>query len=118
ELGSFIDVPIRTYSSGMILRLGFSVAASINPELLIVDEALSVGDARFSQKCIRRIREFRDQGATILFVSHDPGAVSLLCDEAVLLDKGQVRSWGAPKDILEEYNAILAAQGSGNVEMQ
>lgn len=117
ELGAFIDQPIRTYSSGMYLRLGFSIAACVQPEILIVDEALSVGDARFSQKCIRRIREFRDHGATILFVSHDPGAVSLLCDEAVLLDRGMVRASGTPKDILDEYNALLAAQGTGNSEM-
>jgi len=101
ELGPFIDQPVRTYSSGMVLRLGFSIAAAMNPELLIIDEALSVGDARFSQKCIRRIREFRDEGTTILFVSHDPGAVTTLCDEAVLLERGAVRSRGLPKDILE-----------------
>jgi lipopolysaccharide transport system ATP-binding protein len=117
ELGAFIDQPIRTYSSGMYLRLGFSIAACVRPEILIVDEALSVGDARFSQKCIRRIREFRDNGTTILFVSHDPGAVSLLCDEAVLLDKGLMRLVGSPKEVLEEYNAMLAAMGSGNSEM-
>ncbi len=118
ELGPFIDQPIRTYSSGMIMRLGFSIAAATNPEILIVDEALSVGDARFSQKCIRRIREFRDAGTTILFVSHDPAAVTMLCDEAVLLQRGVVRSIGAPKDVLEEYNALLAQTGEGNVEMK
>jgi len=117
ELGAFIDQPIRTYSSGMYLRLGFSIAACVRPEILIVDEALSVGDARFSQKCIRRIREFRDNGTTILFVSHDPGAVALLCDEAVLLDRGMVRTVGDPKSVLEEYNALLAGLGTGNAEM-
>jgi len=118
ELGPFIDQPIRTYSSGMILRLGFAIAAAMNPELLIVDEALSVGDARFSQKCIRRIREFRDAGTTILFVSHDPGAVTTLCDEAILLERGEVVGRSTPKEILEEYKALLAARGAGNVAMK
>lgn len=118
ELGPFIDQPIRTYSSGMVMRLGFAVASAIEPELLIVDEALSVGDARFSQKCIRRIREIRENGATILFVSHDPGAVTTLCDEAILLEAGELRSRGTPKDILEEYKALLAAKGTGNVAMK
>ena len=118
ELGAFIDQPIRTYSSGMVMRLGFAVASAIEPELLIVDEALSVGDARFSQKCIRRIREIRENGATILFVSHDPGAVTTLCDEAILLEAGELRSRGTPKEILEEYKALLAAKGAGNVAMK
>ncbi len=118
ELGAFIDQPLRTYSSGMTVRLGFSIAASVQPEVLIIDEALSVGDARFSQKCIRRIREFRDRGTTILFVSHDPSAITMLCDEAVLLEAGRVVGQGSPRDILDDYNALLAAKGSGNVEMR
>jgi len=118
ELGPFIDQPIRTYSSGMVMRLGFSIAASVSPDVLIVDEALSVGDARFSQKCIRRIREFRDHGTTILFVSHDPGAVTTLCDDAILMENGEVRTRGLPRDVLDEYNAVLAAKGSGNVAMR
>ncbi|MEQ8822439.1 MAG: ABC transporter ATP-binding protein [Sumerlaeia bacterium] len=117
ELGRFIDQPLRTYSSGMVVRLGFSVAAATNPDVLIIDEALSVGDARFAQKCIRRIRQFRENGATILFVSHDPNAVLALCDEAVLLDQGQIANRGTPSDVLEHYNALLATRGAGNVEM-
>ncbi|GEM_PF-72031 len=117
ELGPFIDQPIRTYSSGMVMRLGFSIAAAVDPDVLIVDEALSVGDAHFSQKCIRRIRQFREKGATILFVSHDPGAVLSLCDEAVLLDAGIVAARGEPQMVLEQYNALLARRGEGNVEM-
>ncbi len=118
ELGSFIDQPLRTYSSGMVVRLGFSIAAALEPDVLIVDEALSVGDARFSQKCIRRIRQFRDRGTTILFVSHDPAAVSSLCEEAILLHEGRMKSRGTPKEILEEYNSLLAAVGEGNVAMR
>lgn len=118
ELGPFIDQPLRTYSSGMVVRLGFAIAASVNPEVLIVDEALSVGDARFSQKCTRRIQDFRDDGTTILFVSHDPTAISTLCDEVVLLEGGQIRSRGGPREMLDEYNALLAAKGSGNVAMR
>ncbi|MEO8377679.1 MAG: ABC transporter ATP-binding protein [Candidatus Sumerlaeota bacterium] len=118
ELGGFIDQPLRTYSSGMVVRLGFSIAASVQPQVLIIDEALSVGDARFSQKCIRRIKEFREQGTTILFVSHDPNAVMTLCDEAILLNEGRIVGAGIPRDILEEYNALLAAKGSGNMEMR
>ncbi len=118
ELGSFIDQPIRTYSSGMVVRLGFSIAASVNPDVLIIDEALSVGDARFSQKCIRKIQQFREEKKTILFVSHDPGAVMSLCDEAVLLEQGSLTTRGTPRDVLDEYNARLAAMGQGNVSMR
>lgn len=117
ELGEFVDQPIRTYSSGMVVRLGFSIAAASRPGVLIVDEALAVGDARFSQKCIRRIREFREAGCTILFVSHDAHAVTTLCDEAVLLDGGRVAARGAPSEVLEHYGALLAAKGEGNAEM-
>lgn len=108
ELGDFIDQPLRTYSSGMYVRLGFSVVASVEPDILIVDEALSVGDLHFQQKCIRRIREFHEQGATLLFVSHDPGAVKLLCEEAILLDEGEAVSRGEPDEILDHYNALIA----------
>jgi lipopolysaccharide transport system ATP-binding protein len=108
ELGDFIDQPLRTYSSGMFVRLGFSVVASVEPDILIIDEALSVGDTHFQQKCIRRIREFHEQGATLLFVSHDPGAVKTLCQEAILLDDGEIISRGAPDDILDHYNALIA----------
>ncbi|MCX7000311.1 MAG: ABC transporter ATP-binding protein, partial [Candidatus Sumerlaeota bacterium] len=108
ELGDFIDQPLRTYSSGMFVRLGFSVVASVEPDILIIDEALSVGDTHFQQKCVRRIREFHEQGATLLFVSHDPGAVKTLCQEAILLDEGEIISRGAPDDILDHYNALIA----------
>ncbi|MCK5852604.1 Wzt carbohydrate-binding domain-containing protein [bacterium] len=112
ELGEFIDHPLRIYSTGMALRLGFSVAANINPDILIIDEALAVGDAYFQQKCLRRLREFKEQGGTLLFVSHDPGAVRLLCDEAVLLHEGRIAEQGNPDDVLNYYNALVARQVS------
>jgi lipopolysaccharide transport system ATP-binding protein len=112
ELGDFIDQPLRTYSSGMYVRLGFSVAASVNPDILIVDEALSVGDAHFQQKCIRRIKEFHEKGVTLLFVSHDPGAVRNLCKNAVLIEEGEIVSRGDPEEILDHYNALVAKRSS------
>jgi lipopolysaccharide transport system ATP-binding protein len=108
ELGAFLDRPLRTYSSGMHVRLAFSVAASVCPDVLVVDEVLAVGDAYFQQKCMRRIREFRDRGVTILLVSHDPGAVKVLCDRALLLNDGELLDDGTPAGVLEHYNALVA----------
>jgi lipopolysaccharide transport system ATP-binding protein len=108
ELGDFLGQPLRTYSSGMQMRLGFAVATARRPDILIVDEALSVGDAYFQHKCIRRIREFKEQGTTMLFVSHDPLAVKTLCDRALLLDQGQLIREGPAEGILDYYNAIIA----------
>ncbi len=88
ELGEFLDQPVKTYSSGMYARLAFSIAIHVDPEILIVDEALAVGDSRFVAKCMRRIKEIQQRGATILFVSHDVGSVRALCDRAIWLDKG------------------------------
>ena len=108
ELDGFLDQPIRTYSSGMQMRLGFSVATTRRPDLLIVDEALSVGDAYFQHKCIGRIRRFKEAGTTMLFVSHDPGAVKTLCDRALLLDQGLLIREGSAEAILDYYNALIA----------
>jgi homopolymeric O-antigen transport system ATP-binding protein len=108
ELGDFIDQPIRTYSSGMYVRLGFSIVAAVEPDILIVDEALSVGDAHFQQKCIRRIREIHERNTTLLFVSHDPGSVKTLCNEAILIDEGEMIGRGEPDEILDHYNALSA----------
>jgi lipopolysaccharide transport system ATP-binding protein len=110
ELGEFIDQPVRTYSSGMYMRLGFSIAASLDPSVLVVDEIFAVGDAYFQQKCVRRLREFKERGATILFVSHDPSAVKTLCDQAVLIHRGEVVDSGRPDDVLDYYNALLARE--------
>ncbi|MFH7765918.1 ABC transporter ATP-binding protein [Acinetobacter sp. BSP-28] len=90
ELGDFLDQPVKTYSSGMYARLAFSIAIHVEPEILIVDEALSVGDARFVAKCMKRIKEIQERGTTILFVSHDVGVVRTLCDRAIWLDKGML----------------------------
>lgn len=106
ELGDFIDRPVRTYSSGMYMRLAFSVAAHVDADLLIIDEVLAVGDARFSQKCMRFLTEFKRRGS-ILFVSHDLGAVTALCDRAIWLEHGVVRGEGAAREICERYVAAL-----------
>jgi lipopolysaccharide transport system ATP-binding protein len=108
ELGDFLDRPLRTYSTGMLVRLAFSVAANVAPDVLVVDEVLAVGDAYFQQKCIQRIRKFRDDGVAILFVSHDPGAMKTLCDRAVLLHAGAVADEGEPARVLAHYNALIA----------
>jgi len=118
ELSAFIDQPLRTFSSGMTVRLGFAVAACVRPQVLIVDEALSVGDAAFSQKCVAKIREFKANGATILFVSHDPGLMAALCDDVILLHRGKMLRRGAPADVLDEYNELIARLHAGNRSMR
>lgn len=102
DIGEYIGQPVKTYSSGMYVRLAFSVIAHADADILIIDEALSVGDAFFVQKCMRFLRNFMKQG-TILFVSHDTGAVVNLCDKAILLDSGLVKMSGTPKDVSEKY---------------
>lgn len=104
EIGNFIDQPVKTYSSGMYVRLAFAIAAHVDADTLIVDEALSVGDVRFTQKCMRFLREFQQRG-TLLFVSHDTGAVLNLCDRAVWLDSGQMIMDGPARDVVERYLA-------------
>ncbi|MBA3504641.1 MAG: ABC transporter ATP-binding protein [Betaproteobacteria bacterium] len=112
EIGTYIDEPVRTYSSGMQVRLAFSVSTMLRPEILIVDEALSVGDVYFQHKCFARIREFKALGTTLLFVSHDPGAVKTLCDRALLLDAGLLVKDDRPDSVLNLYNAIIARRES------
>ncbi len=103
ELDRFIDEPVRNYSSGMLARLGFSVASSVDPDILIVDEVLSVGDQGFQEKCFERIADFKKRGCTILLVSHSLDLVKKLCERAFLLSHGQVLSMGAAKDVSREY---------------
>ena len=110
EIGEYIDLPLRTYSSGMQVRLAFSVATVIRPDILIVDEALSVGDAYFQHRCMKRIREFKKLGTTILFVSHDASTVKNLCDRAILIDQGVIAKEGRPDYVLDYYNALIAEQ--------
>ncbi len=108
EIGDYIDQPVRVYSSGMQVRLAFSVATAIRPDILIVDEALSVGDAYFQHKSFERIREFRKLGTTLLLVSHDKQAIQSICDRAILLNKGRVEMEGEPEAVMDYYNALLA----------
>lgn len=108
EIGDALDQPVRTYSSGMMVRLAFAAATAVPPDVLIVDEALAVGDAYFQHKCFRRIREFQDRGVTILFVSHDPLAVKSLCNRALLIEKGGIAMDAEPVEVLDYYNALVA----------
>ncbi len=115
ELGEFFDKPVRTYSSGMYVRLAFALSVSVRPDVFIIDEALSVGDAYFQQKCLRQIQELKRRGVTILFVSHDLVAVKILCDQVALLNHGQIVMRGDVQDVLEGYNALLAKhEGTGH----
>lgn len=107
EIGQFIYQPVKTYSSGMYVRLAFAIAASVEPDILIIDEALAVGDAVFQHRCLRRIKDLRDQGTTVLFVSHDTAAVRALCDRAILLNAGRMIGDGTPADILNDYQRIV-----------
>jgi len=115
QIGLFIEEPLSTYSSGMIMRLAFSIAINASPNCFIIDEALSVGDAGFQQKCMRRIQEFKQQGGAIIFVSHDMDAVKQLCDNAILLNKGEVMSEGAPDEVVNQYNRLLSAQNNHQI---
>lgn len=110
ELGDAFVRPLRTYSSGMQLRLAFSVATCVRPEVLIVDEALSVGDAYFQHRCIERIRSFLDAGTTLLLVSHDPNAVLTLCQRALLIEDGTLQMNGEPRQVLDRYQAHTLAR--------
>lgn len=109
EIGEYLDQPVRTYSSGMQVRLAFAVATAWRPDVLIVDEALSVGDAYFQHKSFERIRQFSREGTTILLVSHDKQAIQSICDRAILLKQGRVVMQGEPDQVMDYYNAMLAA---------
>lgn len=109
-IGDFIEQPVKTYSSGMFVRLAFAVAVHVDPEVLIVDEALSVGDGVFVHRCMAKIKEFQDRGGTILFVSHDVGAVTRLCSRVAWINNGRLRSVGDPAEIVREYQAWMYDQ--------
>ena len=110
EIGDFVYQPVKTYSSGMFVRLAFAVAININPEILIVDEALSVGDVFFQSKCYRKFEEFKQQGKTILFVSHDLSTISKYCDRVILLNQGTKLGEGTPKQMIDAYKQVLVGQ--------
>jgi lipopolysaccharide transport system ATP-binding protein len=109
DIGSFIDQPVKTYSSGMFVRLAFAVAINVEPDILIVDEALSVGDEAFQRKCFSRIQAIQDRGGTILFVSHSASSVVELCDSAILIDQGELLLSGSPKLVISKYQKLLYA---------
>lgn len=115
DIGEYIDQPVRVYSSGMQMRLAFSVATVKRPDVLIVDEALSVGDAYFQHKSFERIREFRTLGTTLLIVSHDRAAIQSICDRAILLDRGRLAKQGSPEEVMDFYNAVIAERESASV---
>lgn len=110
DIGDFVNQPVKSYSSGMFVRLAFAVAINIDPDILIVDEALSVGDVFFQAKCYRKFEEFKNQGKTILFVSHDLGSISKYCDRAILINKGVKLAEGTPKAMIDMYKKLLVGQ--------
>ena len=113
RIGEFVDQPVKVYSTGMFMRLAFSVAVHVDPEILLVDEALAVGDLIFQHRCIQRIRHLRSLGKTILFVSHDLQAVTQFCDRAILLEKGRMLEDGSPERVVQRYQALVAAREAG-----
>jgi ABC-type polysaccharide/polyol phosphate transport system ATPase subunit len=107
DIGEFIEQPVKIYSSGMYIRLAFAVAISVDPEILIIDEALAVGDIRFQQKCFRRFKDFRDAGKPVLFVSHDMSSVKIFCDRAIWLEAGKVQSSGTADKVTKEFFSFM-----------
>ena len=116
DIGDFVYQPVKSYSSGMFVRLAFAVAINIDPEILIVDEALSVGDVFFQAKCYRKFEEFKEMGRTILFVSHDLSSISKYCDRVILLNKGVKEKEGAPKEMVDLYKQLLVGQDPARAE--
>ncbi len=109
DIGPFIEQPIKMYSSGMVIRLAFAIAINVDPQILVIDEALAVGDAAFQRKCFSRLKAIQDNGATILFVSHDAGSIVELCNKAILLDQGKKLYMGTPKKVVTLYQKLLFA---------
>ncbi len=109
DIGIFIDQPVKTYSSGMYVRLAFAVAINVDPEILIIDEALAVGDEAFQRKCFARIEQIRERGATVLFVSHGAQTIVQLCDRAILMDRGEILLDGQPGDVVRQYQRLVNA---------
>jgi ABC-type polysaccharide/polyol phosphate transport system ATPase subunit len=116
ELGEFIDAPVRQYSSGMFARLGFAVATEIDPDILLVDEILAVGDEAFQHKCLERMNNFHRQSKAIVFVSHDMSSVQRLCDRVLLLDQGQVLAEGPPEPVIARYHELLQPPAASSAD--
>ena len=114
ELGDFINVPVKNYSSGMRSRLGFSVATIVEPDILILDEVLSVGDAKFRKKCEKRVQDMFDQGVTVLFVSHSTPQVLRMCNKGILLEHGQLIAQGTAEDVVSFYEAKMSENENAN----
>lgn len=110
DIGDYVRQPVKTYSSGMFVRLAFAVSININPEILIVDEALSVGDVFFQAKCYRKFEEFKELGKTIVFVSHDLSSISKYCDRVYLLNRGELLGEGSPREMIDAYKRVLVGQ--------
>jgi len=117
EIGDYIDQPVRIYSSGMQVRLAFSIATAKRPDILIIDEALSVGDTYFQHKSFDRIRQFRQHGTTLLLVSHDKSAIQAICDTAILLAEGNIAMQGVPEHVMDYYNAMIAERENDTVTL-
>ena len=110
ELGSFFDAPVRTYSTGMTMRLGFSAAAEFDGDVLLLDEVFAVGDTAFQEKCTNRIKEFQASGTTILFVTHSMDLIPQMCDRAIWVQEGRILADGIPSDVIEQYHAGAIGQ--------
>ncbi|MDP3466612.1 MAG: ABC transporter ATP-binding protein [Sulfuricurvum sp.] len=118
EVGEYFDQPVRTYSSGMQMRVAFATVTAYRPEILIVDEALSVGDAYFQHKSFDRIRQFQSEGTSLLFVSHDKGVILSLCDRAILLERGHILKDGSPEETMDYYNALIAEKENSTIRQE
>jgi lipopolysaccharide transport system ATP-binding protein len=118
EIGEYFDEPVRTYSSGMQMRVAFAVATAFRPDILIIDEALSVGDSYFQHKSFARIKQFQEQGTTLLLVSHDRASIQALCSRAILIDKGTVLKDGYPEEVMDFYSALVAEKENSTIRTE
>lgn len=118
DIGDYIDQPVKTYSSGMFVRLAFSMSMSIDPDILIIDEALAVGDASFQEKCFRKLKEYKDRGKTFLLVSHSAGLISQLCDRVAIIEKGKIDFLGTTQDALIRYGQLMFGSKLSNDSIQ